>query len=111
MSDELKPCQCGRKAIETETVEEFGFVVVHLTTIRCEGRTEDTRHIPGCNIQCTAADRDNARRIWNYRPMEDTLRAQVKVLQDLYSEATAKRERDEWKRKYIDLQTQITSRA
>ena len=68
--DELKACQCGRKAIKTTERLPSGGLTLCLTTIRCEGKTEATKEQPGCNMRCSASDDATAVRIWNTRTPE-----------------------------------------
>lgn len=67
--EELKACQCGRKAIKTtERLPNPNMALVLLqTTIRCEGKTEETKDQPGCNMRCSASDEAAAVKMWNTR--------------------------------------------
>ena len=70
--DELKACQCGRKAIKTTEEKEAGQSGLYLitTTIRCEGKTEATKDQPGCNIRCSASSEEVAVKMWNTQTPE-----------------------------------------
>lgn len=65
--DGLRQCQCGRKAIKTTERFQIGERGLALckTTIRCEGKTEATKDLPGCNMRCSASDEDTAVKMWN----------------------------------------------
>lgn len=67
---ELLPCPlCGRKAILFQDCENLGdkWLNIIVTTIRCEGKTYETKDIKGCNLRCSAANEDVAISMWNKR--------------------------------------------
>lgn len=82
--EELKRCQCGRKAIKiTERLPSGGLTLMK-TIIRCEGKTEATKDLPGCNMRCSASDEETAIKMWNNQSQKNR-----KVILRLKSEITA----------------------